>query len=77
MHCVAQPMAAFHFYHMGARLHDTSGIAHSILTAGVGHKRQVANNEGFLIAAPHRFDVVKHVVHSDGDGGIKPQYRHT
>ncbi len=67
---LGQPGCTFDLDHMGAGLHQRRTVGKGRFGRGVGHERQVGENQCAVIAALDRGGVVGHVCRGDRQGAV-------
>ncbi|MCY1175339.1 hypothetical protein D9M73_155720 [compost metagenome] len=65
-----QPGCAFDFYHVGAGLHQCGAVGKGLLRRGVGHERQVGEDQRAVVAAFDAGGVVGHLRRGDRQGAV-------
>ena len=75
-HRFRKPGAAFKLDHVGACAHHNGGVSEGLFRGGVGHKRQVSEQQAMGGAATYRLGVVGDIFHGHRQGRVVPLHRH-
>lgn len=67
---LCQPGGAFELDHVGAGLHQGGAVGEGLLRCGVGHERQVGEDQGALVATLDAGSVVGHFGGRDRQGTV-------
>ncbi len=73
---IGQPQRPFNLDHVRAGLHQQGAVDHGLLGGGVGHERQVGEDQGIAVTAFDGGHVISHFCGGDRQGAVVALQNH-